>query len=408
MNAKLLSAVALIASGIGLNDAAAQSTDPGERANIVPVDAHIYNAKKTDATDERIASLKVPSGFKVSVFARDLGKPRILCVSEAGHIYVSDRDAGKLTLLIDADRDGVAEARKTVAERPKLHGVAVDGTKMYLVTVNDVYVTDIATDGTLGELKRIIKDLPDGGQHQNRTLAVGPDKHLYISCGSTANATDESHPESATMVRTKLDGVSRTIFASGLRNTIGFDWHPVTKELWGMDHGIDWLGDDTQKEELNKIEDKKNYGWPYVFEDGKFTPHRQPPGELTHEEWKAMSSPAVLTYTAHAAPMQMQFYKGNSFPAEYRNDAFVTMHGSWNRQPPSGYEVVRVKFENNQAVAIEPFITGFLYKDGEEFAQFGRPMGLATLPDGSLLISDDSGGVVYRVSHDASQTAGNQ
>jgi glucose/arabinose dehydrogenase len=398
--------VCLIIAGFA-TIAVAQNSFYNPKARSVAINSHVYNPQKIIPADQQIGSLKLPAGFKVNVFARNLGKPRVIKVSDSNHIYVSDREAGKVTLISDTDGDGVAENFKVVAQRPKLHGIAIAETKMYLITVNDVYVTDIAKDGSLGELKRIIKDLPDGGQHQNRTVEIGPDKQLYISCGSTANATDETSPESATLVRSTPDGISRTIYASGLRNTIGFDWQPDTAALWGMDHGIDWLGDNDQKEELNKIEDKKNYGWPYVFEDGKFTPNRQPPGELKKEEWKAISSPPVLTYTAHAAPMQLQFYKGSMFPSEYKNDAFVTMHGSWNRKPPSGYEVVRIHFENNQPVSIKPFITGFLLKDGKEFSYFGRPMGLATLADGSLLIGDDSNGIIYRISYLAPKTAKN-
>jgi glucose/arabinose dehydrogenase len=134
-----------------------------------------------------------------------------------------------------------------------MHGIAIDGRKMYLVTVNDVHATEINADAALQELRRIIDDLPDGGQHPTRTLAVGPDGMLYVTVGSTCNACDETDPESATVLRATPDGKQRRIFASGRRNTIGLDWHPATAELWAMDMGIDWLGDDDQPEELNRL-----------------------------------------------------------------------------------------------------------------------------------------------------------
>jgi glucose/arabinose dehydrogenase len=223
---------------------------------------------------------------------------------------------------------------------------------------------------------------------------------LYISVGSTCNACDETGPEHATILRAKPDGTARVIYASGLRNTIGFAWHPSTRELWGMDHGIDWLGDDDQPEELNRLAQGKQYGWPYIYADGKHNPQDEPPGDISMEQWARMSEPPVLLYTAHSAPMQMVFYSASQFPAEYRGSAFVAMHGSWNRNPPSGYEVVRIRFEAGRPVAIEPFLTGFLVDQGGSYGAIGRPVGLAVARDGSLLVSDDMNGVIYSVSRD--------
>ena len=165
-------------------------------------------------------------------------------------------------MLQDADGDGKADEQRTIASRPHMHGIAIDGKTMYLVTVEDIYTAEIKDDGTLGELERIVNDLPDSGQHPNRTIAMGPDRMLYVSVGSTCNACEESSPESATILRVKPDGTSRTIFASGLRNMIGFAWHPETGKLYGMDHGTDWMGDERPSEELNVIEQGKKYGWP--------------------------------------------------------------------------------------------------------------------------------------------------
>ncbi|HUR22100.1 MAG TPA: YbhB/YbcL family Raf kinase inhibitor-like protein, partial [Vicinamibacterales bacterium] len=207
----------------------------------------------------------------------------------------------------------------------------------------------------------------------------------------------ESNQENATLLRVAPDGKSRVIWANGLRNTIGFDWHPRTGELWGFDHGIDFLGDDAQPEELNHIVRGKRYGWPHVWGEGGITPWTNPPGEISKELWRELSEPMVLGYTAHAAPMQFKFYRGGSFPANYVGDAFATMRGSWNRKPASGYEIVRVHFANGAPQAIEPFVSGFLSDGGT--THFARPVGLDIAKDGSLLMADDANGVIYRVAY---------
>lgn len=349
---------------------------------------------------EQVAKLTVPEGFTVSVFARDLVNPRMLAFSPDGVLYATRRSVGDVVMLKDADGDGRADGAQTVASRAGMHGIAFDGGKVFLATVNDVYAAEVRADGSFGPLSRIIDDLPDGGQHPNRTLGIGPDGMLYISAGSTCNACAEPNPEAATLLRAKPDGSSRTIFASGLRNTIGFDWEPSSGQIWGMDHGIDWLGDNEQVEELNHIEQGKQYGWPYVYGMDAFNPQDNPPPGLTLEKWAEMSEEPALGYTPHSAPMQMAFYDGTAFPAEYRGDAFVAMRGSWNRRPPSGYEVVRVDFERGQPVRIEPFLTGFLQKSGDGYGFLGRLAGLAVGPDGALYVGDDFNGVIYRVAHE--------
>jgi glucose/arabinose dehydrogenase len=221
----------------------------------VSISTHVFKPELVAATPERIAALKVPGDFTVRPFATGLKNARIIAVSDEGFIYVSRRDQGDIILLKDANGDGVAdEPAQVVANQPGAHGLALKGHQFFLVTVKEVYAAEIKSDGTLGPLQRIIKDLPDAGQHANRTIAVGPDGMLYISVGSTCNACNESGQESATILRASTDGKDRSIFASGLRNTIGFDWHPQTGELWGFDNGIDFLGDTVQPEELNRIE----------------------------------------------------------------------------------------------------------------------------------------------------------
>lgn len=362
-----------------------------------------YETATIPATNQRIGNLKLPAGFSAAKFA-EIANPRILAVSDDGTVYVSQRAPGTLTMLKDTNGDGAADVQKVVAEKKQLHGVAIDGGKIYLAAVKEVFVADIKADGTLSELRTLIDDLPDGGQHPNRTLAVRDGK-IWITVGSTCNACDESNVENATILTTDLNGKNRQVYASGLRNTIGFGWHPVSNKLYGMDHGIDMLGDNDQEEELNEIKQGAKYGWAYVYSTGKLNPHNKPPKELglTNEDWAKQSEQPVLLYTPHAAPMQMAFYTGTMFPAEFRNDAFVAMRGSWNRNPPSGYEIVRVRFDKSgNPQKIESFMSGFLVKggapDGKD-GHFARPVGLAQMKDGSLLLTDDTNNIIYRIAY---------
>jgi Raf kinase inhibitor-like YbhB/YbcL family protein len=386
---------------ISANPVLAQQGD----GTITTVEATVFKPAKVDATPDRISALKVQEGFKIAPFATGLKNVRIITVADNGFVYVSRRDQGDVILLKDEDGDGKSDGTPLiVANRPGAHGLAIKDGKLYLATVKEVFVGDIRPDGTIGPLKLIISDLPDSGQHPNRTISFGPDGMLYISAGSTCNACNESNPENAAILRGTPDGKTRTIFATGLRNTIGFDWHPGTGALWGMDHGIDYLGDEAQPEEVNKIELGKKYGWPHIWGKDGVNPQSTPVGEITKEQWKATSIPMVLGYNAHAAPMQMAFYQGGgAFPRESVGDAFVAMRGSWNRKVPSGYEIIRIKFENGEAKSIEPFVTGFLADGGK--THIARPVGLAFAKDGTLLMSDDANGVIYRISHDAKDAA---
>jgi Raf kinase inhibitor-like YbhB/YbcL family protein len=388
--------IALIPFGLLCLSTVATLQKPAASVEIV---GHVVKPEQLSPTSIQPQAFKVPAGFSVSVFAEGLGKPRMLEVADDGTVYVSRREPGDVVLLRDTNGDGRSDDSRTAVRRPMLHGMAIDGRRVYLVSVNDVFTADITSDGTFENVTRIIDDLPEGGQHPNRTIRVGPDKQLYVSVGSTCNACDETSPENATLLRMSPDGKSRRIFSAGLRNTIGFGWHPDTGELFGMDHGIDWLGDDEQPEELNHLQRDKQYGWPYVYGRGKLNPQDEPPGEMTGEEWARLSTNPALTYTAHAAPMQMVFYTGDQFPAEYRGDAFVAMHGSWNRGTPSGYEVVRIRFKKGTPTKIEPFLTGFLTTAGGRPATYGRPVGLAVARDGALLVSDDAGGRIYRIAY---------
>jgi len=354
-----------------------------------------------------LAKLRVPSGYAVSIAASDLGNARIVTAAPDGTVYVTRRTEADVLMLKDADGDGTYETRRIVAARPNLHGIALDGQTVYLVATRDLYSAPILADGSFGELTKIVEDLPDAGQHANRTIAVGRDGMLYVSVGSTCNECNESNQENATILQISPDGKQRKIFASGLRNTIGFDWNPANGQLWGLDQGTDWLGDTAQPEELNRISEGKRYGWPYIFDAGTHNPHSAPPNGLTSDDWDRMSERMVMGYTAHAAAMQLKFARGAAFPADVQKDAFATFRGSWNRSQPSGYEVVRIRFDGaGNPTRMEPFLTGFLTTGpGGEAAWTGRPTGLAFAPDGSMLVTDSENGVLYRVRYTGGDAA---
>lgn len=394
MRPQRLPLAAALALVLALPPVAAQQNDGTDTS----VRHTVFQPRAAEATPQRLAQVRLPSGFAIAPFASGLKNPRILAVDPDGHVYVSRREQGDVLLLRDADGDGRADgAPVPVLHRPGAHGLAVHDGQLYIATVKEVLRAPILPDGRLGEVELLVDDLPDGGQHPNRTLAFGPDGKLYVSVGSTCNACNETNPEHATILRMEPDGSSRTIFASGLRNTIGFGWHPDSGELWGMDHNIDSLGDDQHAEELNRIEAGKKYGWPHVFAKGDLHPQTTPPGGISHEQWRRTSEPMVIGYTAHAAPMQMAFHPGTGLPEDYRGDAFVAMRGSWNRKPASGYEVARIRFDGDRPVEIEPFATGFLVDGGQ--AHVARPVGLAVMPDGAMLVSDDSNGAIYRIAY---------
>lgn len=361
-------------------------------ALFVRAESNVLNPTSVRVTDERVASLKIPAGFKISVLAQGLKDARMLAAGPDDDVYLTRPDQGDVVRLTLKNGKAVVE---TAATLPDVHGIAFDGRKVYLANISEVFVGDLV-HGKINGLKRIITGLPQKKHHEKRTLLVA-NKRLYISIGSDCNSCVEDDDRLATILRADLDGSHLKVFAKGLRNTIGFATHPATGELWGMDHGVDTLGDDQPGEELNLIEEDVNYGWPYVTGDQIINPlMKTTPGRPGNDEQLLrMSRKPVLTYTAHSAPIGLTFVSGTMFPGDMRDDAFVAFHGSWNRKPASGYEVVRVRFEDGKPIAFEPFISGFLSADSK--TQFGRPTGIAFMSDGSMVFADDSNGVVYRV-----------
>ena len=233
---------------------------PGETAT----QSNIVKPVPLEATVERIASLRLPSGFKIEMLAEGLQTPRVIVVAPDGTLYVSSRDAGTISML----RPGTGSTARVILTKPNVHGMAIREGRLFFITIREIYSAPIKADGTLGPEKRVAGDLPDAGQHPNRTIAFGPDGLLYVSVGSTCNDCEENNPENATLLRMRPDGSRREIVASGLRNTIGFAWQPGTGTLYGLDNGVDTFGDNEQPEELNRIEVGKKYGWPYILGDG--------------------------------------------------------------------------------------------------------------------------------------------
>ena len=372
--------------------------DTGDDDKLPPITAYVYETTPREPGPAFVSSLRVAPGYRVTVFATGLGDARFLSVAPDGDVYVSREVEGDVVRLRDADRDGVADgAATTIVRRPGVLGATVRDTRLYFATAGELFAADLRPDGTAGPVTQLVKDLPDAGQHHTRHMLFGPDGMLYLGIGSTCNACDESSPESAAILRVTPDGTRRTIFASGLRHTIGFDWHPRTGELWGWDQGIDWLGNELQREEVNKLESGRRYGWPYVMEAGKTYPQDEPPGGLTNAEWAAASANPTVLHVAHSAGMQMAFHPGGGAMGDAAaGDAFVALRGSWNRKPAVGYELARVRFDaRGQAVRVEPFVSGFLSADGA--SNYGRLCGVAVAADGALLFSDDANGIVYRV-----------
>jgi glucose/arabinose dehydrogenase len=370
---------------------------PGAMAQMV---GHSFMAPRREPTEDRIRQLQVPNGFAIDVLARGLGNPRMMVVGDDGTVYVSRPAANDVVALRVRDGRVDGEPRRVLSNLAKAHGLALADGRLYVAGVNKIVAADLGANGNLGEWRTLVDDLPEGGQHGRRTIGIGPDGMLYVSVGSSCNVCDETNPEHATLLRLPREGGQRTVFAHGLRNTIGFAWHPETRDLWGMDHGSDWRGDDQPPEELNKLVEGGDYGWPLCFGNRQPDPYFESKKIKDKAAHCRQTQAPALMYQAHSAPIALVFYTGGQFPADYRNDAFVAMHGSWNREPATGYKVIRIRFRNGQPVEAEDFLRGFLLENDR--AHFGRPAGLALTKDGALLVSDDTNGIIYRVTYRAS------
>ncbi|MGE5707083.1 MAG: PQQ-dependent sugar dehydrogenase [Bacteroidota bacterium] len=335
--------------------------------------------------------IRLPEGFRLSVFAENLPGVRFMALSPTGELTVSRPKAGQILLLPDRNGDGRAD--RTIVFARKLdrpHGLAWKGGALYVAETGAILkLEDRNGDGVSEKQETLTRDLPAGGGHWTRTLVFGPDGGMYVSVGSSCNACREKDPRRATVLRFSPDGKRLTIFARGLRNSVGLAFHPITKELWGTDNGRDYLGDDLPPDELNAIKQGGDYGWPGCYGD-----KRVDPSFGTRASCEKTLSPA-LSFPAHVAPLGIAFYTGKKFPSEYQNDAFVAFHGSWNKSKPDGYKVIRVRFRQGRPTGWKDFATGFL-RNGEAW---GRPVDVLVARDGALLVSDDKGGRIFRISY---------
>lgn len=350
----------------------------------------VLPAASDAAVGELPHPIRVPPGFQVQVYADGLPGVRFMALSPKGDLTVSRPGKGEVLVLPDRNRDGRPDRVSVFAsdlDRP--HGVAWRDGALYVAETGAVQRLFDADGNLVAERKELVtRDLPVGGGHWTRTIGFGPDGAMYVSAGSSCNACQEEDPRRATLMRFKPDGTGREIFARGLRNSVGFTWHPTTRELWATDNGRDWLGNNLPPEELNRVQYGGHYGWPDCYGDRKAVSKKDAAA-------CAQTIPPAVELPAHIAPLGVTFYTGSQFPAEYRHDAFIACHGSWNRLPPAGYKVVRVRFKDGKPTGYEDFATGWL----RGTQAWGRPVDVLTAPDGSLFLTDDAGGRIYRITY---------
>jgi glucose/arabinose dehydrogenase len=337
-------------------------------------------------------NITLPPGFLLSVYAEDVPGARALALGSRGTVFVGSQE-GNVYALIDRNQDHKADRSSVLAQGLNMpNGVAFRDGALYIAEVNRILRFDQIED----QLENpgtpvVINDrLPKDRWHGWKFIAFGPDGLLYVSVGGPCNVCERGDERYASLLRMKPDGSDVEVFAKGIRNTVGFDWHPVTKELWFTDNGRDMLGDDIPPDELNQAPKQgMHFGFPYchagTIADPEFGKKR------TCEEF----TPPAMKLSPHVAALGMRFYTGTMFPEEYRNQIFIAEHGSWNRSTPIGYRVSLVRVAENKAVKYETFAEGWLQRG----RAVGRPADVLVMPDGALLISDDYAGVIYRVSY---------
>jgi glucose/arabinose dehydrogenase len=339
----------------------------------------------------------------VEVVADGLGAVRALAFAPDGRLFASRPSDGEVLTLADSDGDGSLDRRIVFASGlNEPFGLAFDAAGALYVAENGRLLRfPGAATAPRGGKPEVVTDLVGGGGHTTRSVVVAPSGRLFVAAGSSCNVCVERDRRRAAVVEVDPASGKWTLFAEGLRNTVGLAIHPKTGELWGADNGRDWLGDDLPPEEINIIRRGRHYGWPSCW--GDRVPDREAPRDRAPApptpDFCASTEPPVVKIQAHSAPLGLAFYTESRFPPEYRGDLFVTLHGSWNRSVPTGYKVVRVRVTADGRpegpTAVEDFVTGWLV-DGRVS---GRPVGIAVGPDGALYVSDDRGGRTYRVSY---------
>jgi glucose/arabinose dehydrogenase len=340
--------------------------------------------------------LKLPEGFHIAVFAQVDG-PRMLVFSPGGVLLASESGEGKVEALPDAKHTGKAERVVTVLEGlNEPHGLAFYEGKLYVAENDKVRRYDWDEAHLRASNPKVLAGLPEGGGHSTRSLVFDGDK-MYVSTGSSCNVCIEKDPRRAAVMEFNPDGTGQKIFANGLRNAVGMAVNPKTNAVWVTVNGRDWLGDDLPPEVIVDLgKNGGDGGWPYCYGDRVPDPNFTKPGDNRCQS----VLPPKVQMQAHSAPLGLAFYEGAMFPAEYRNNIFVALHGSWNRGVPTGYKVVRVKLDDQGQPqgGAEDFITGWLALGEKKKGRWmGRPVGIVFGTDGSMYLSDDAGSKVYRV-----------
>lgn len=353
---------------------------------------HAGRMTATPAAEIPIANFKLPPGFKAEIWATGIPGGRAMARGDGGKIYVGTRAIGRVYEITD---NGATRTSRVVVDKlTQPAGVAFKDGSLYVMAIDKVLRFDgIEKNPNVApvDLTAAFR-LPKEQHHNWKYIAFGPDGKLYVPFGAPCNIC-EPPAEYAQIRRYNPDGSGMEVIARGVRNTVGFAWHPVTRDLWFTDHGRDWMGDDTPEDELNVLTKAgNNYGFPYCHANG--VPDRD---IKKANPCEGVTLP-VATMGPHAAVMGVLFYTGNMFPAEYRNTMFVARKGSWNRTKKFGFDVVTVRpAADNRSATVTPFMTGFLDPATDTFT--GRPAYLLQLPDGSLLVSDEQLGAIYRITY---------
>lgn len=339
-----------------------------------------------------LSRLILPEGFTITVFADSVPGARSLTRGAQGTIFVGSRTPGHVYALRDTNDDGVCDSVYRVAKGLNMpNGVAMQGADLVVAEIHRLLVfPDLEAHLASPPPYRVLRDdLPTDAHHGWKFIAQGPDGHLYVPVGAPCNVCQRDDPRYASILRLDPAGEAWEVYATGVRNTVGFDWHPVTGELWFTDNGRDHLGDDAPPDELNRaVRSGLHFGFPHCH------------GRTVVDPEYGLSTgcdgfvPPRLELGAHVAALGMRFYTGRMFPAEYHGSVFLAEHGSWNRSSPVGYQVSVVRIDDSTVTDYKPFVTGWLSPEGI----WGRPVDVLCLPDGSLLISDDYANAIYRVS----------
>jgi glucose/arabinose dehydrogenase len=338
----------------------------------------------------------VPDGFKINVFAADFKGPRWMLIAPNGDIFLADTAAGKVVVLRDPQHSGSAQQNEVfVSGLNGPYGIVFHDDYVYVGDTDALlrFKYDPKTSKRQGEAEHLM-DLPTGG-HSTRSLSLSPDgKHLLIGIGSKSNIDIESDSRRGAITICDFDGKNARLYATGIRNATGIGLEPTTKILWISVNERDGLGNDLPPDYFTSVKDGTFFGWPYSYIGDNVDPRVKP----QKPELVAKAIVPDVLLGAHRAPLQFAFYTGNQFPASYHGGAFLAEHGSWNRSPRAGYQVVFVPFKDGKPSGDPtPFLTG-LVPDPNKSEVYGRPVGVVETTDGSLLVSDDMAGTVYRIS----------